>query len=233
MKPYLTLTFAVSIIAVSLFSLALALSSLPSLAADLAVTDTKAPVTSSTDAPQAPDTNADKPPQKPTASLDYRSNGNGTCAVVGIGSHAEASLVIPEYAPSGDRVTAIAPQALRGVPTLTAIHIPASVSFIGALALAECRALAYVSVDPANPSYCAEGGVLYSADRSALILYPPRRAGDTVVIDTATTVIREMAFWECVYLKRVDFRGSAAQWEAVSVGAKNYALLAASIICVE
>lgn len=174
-------------------------------------------------------TTGDTAPSSPIpipSSLDYASNHNGTCTVMGIGNHTEASVIIPEYSPAGERVSAIAPQAFFGCETLTAVHIPASVSLIGNLAFAQCKNLAYISVNEENSAYRDVSGVLYSADMSVLILYPPRRAGETVTIEASTTVIREMAFFECTHLQRIRYKGSAAQWERISIGTKNYALLA-------
>ena len=172
------------------------------------------------------ETERQNPSPTPTVSLEYASNGNGTCTVVGIGSCADPTVVIPEYTRTGERVIAIAPEAFYACPTVTAVHIPASVTFIGALAFADCKNLSYISVSDQNNAYCDLDGVLYSADLSTLITYPPKRAGESVTIYAGISVIREMAFYECAYLKHVSFTGSPAQWEKISVGSKNYTLLA-------
>lgn len=177
---------------------------------------------------QTPPVQSATEPPLPTPLLDFTSNGNGTCTVSGIGTCLDASVIIPAYAPNGDTVTAIAPRAFYGCPTVTAIHIPATVAFIGNLAFADCKSLAFVSVSPENLAYRAADGVLYSADMSVLILYPPRRAGESFVMPMETTVVREMAFYDAAYLKRVFYRGSAVQWEMISIGSKNYALIAAA-----
>lgn len=162
----------------------------------------------------------------PIGMLEFASNGNGTCAVCGIGTYTSPSIAIPTNAPNGDRVTSIAPQAFYGEVTLTAVQIPATVGLIGNLAFAECPNLRYVSVDSDNAAYCSVDGVLYTADMSVLILYPPARAGESVTLYAGTTVIREMAFYRCTYLKVIRYTGSPSQWERISIGTKNYALLA-------
>ena len=174
-----------------------------------------------------PTVQATEPP-KPTSLLEFSSNGNGTCTVVGIGSCQEAAVIIPAFAPNGDAVTAIAPRAFYGCPTVTAVHIPAGVAFIGNLAFGDCKSLSFFTVSEENLAYRAIDGVLYSADLSVLIQYPPKRAGESVVILTATTAVREMAFYDAAYLRRICYQGSVAQWEMISVGGKNYALLAAA-----
>ena len=165
---------------------------------------------------------------KPAQLLEFLSNGNGTCALGGVGNCTDASISIPAYSPTGDRVTSILPRAFYGCPTVTAIYIPETVAFIGNLAFADCKSLAFISVSPQNLAYRAMDGVLYSADLSVLILYPPKRAGTSYLILKETTAIREMAFYDCTYLKGIRYTGSAWQWEQISVGAKNYALLALS-----
>ena len=160
--------------------------------------------------------------------LQFTSLGNGTCALTGIGICADACVVIPEFSPLGDRVVEIAPRALCGVSSVTAIQIPASVRVIGEYAFAACESLMYISVSAQNPSFCDLEGVLYTSDRSVLLAYPAMRAGECAELYTATKKIADMAFFGCVYLKSIRYEGSPAEWEQISVGSKNYSLIAAS-----
>ncbi len=162
--------------------------------------------------------------------LAFRSLGGGSCAVSGIGSCADACVVIPEFAPSGERVVQIEPRAFYGVSTVTAVQIPASVRDIGSLAFAACENLMYVSVSAKNESFCDLDGVLYSFDRSTLLLYPPLRAGSTAYISSDTTHIADMAFYGCVYLTSIHYDGSPEQWESISIAPKNYSLIAAAVV---
>ncbi len=162
--------------------------------------------------------------------LLYRSNGNGTCTLIGIGSCRDAFVVIPSYAPSGELVASIAPQALMGCQTVTAIQVPETVTEIGSLAFAACPNLIYISVSDSNPFYCDIEGVLYSADGKTLILYPPLRAGSSLFLPASVTRIEDMAFYQCIYLTSIRYGGSAAQWETISIGSKNYSLTAASVV---
>lgn len=170
------------------------------------------------------------PPADTDDGLLYRSNGNGTCSLIGIGSCRDAFVVIPSYAPSGDLVTTIAPQALMGCQTVTAIQIPETVTEIGSLAFAACPNLIYISVSDRNPFYCDMEGVLYSADGKTLILYPPLRAGSSLFLPASVTRIEDMAFYQCIYLTSIRYGGSASQWEMISIGSKNYSLTAASVV---
>ena len=160
--------------------------------------------------------------------LRYASRGDGTCRLVSIGSCADACVVIPELAPTGDRVTAIDARAFYGSSTVTAVQIPASVRQIGELAFANCPNLLYISVSPQNATYCDIDGVLYTADERTLIQYPAKRAGEEVLIRGVTVEICDMAFYNCATLCRVTFAGSAEQWETIRIGIKNYSLTAAA-----
>ena len=165
----------------------------------------------------------------PTGSgLRFISNGDGTCVLAGIGSCRDACVIVPEYAPNGDRVTDVAAMALYQCTTVTMLQLPASVVDIGGLAFADCPNLVYISVSAGNPNYRDVDGVLYTADESTLILYPPKRTGSVARIRAVTTKIEDMAFYSCVYLTRISYSGTAEQWEAIRIGFKNYSLSAAA-----
>ena len=160
--------------------------------------------------------------------LRFISNGDGTCVLAGIGSCRDSCVVIPEYAPNGERVTGVAAMALYQCTTVTMLQLPASVADIGGLAFADCPNLVYISVSAGNPNYRDVDGVLYTADESTLILYPAKRTGSVARIRAVTTKIEDMAFYSCVYLTRVSYSGTAEQWEAIRIGFKNYSLSAAA-----
>ncbi len=163
-----------------------------------------------------------------SSGLQFRSRGDGTCILTGISPTADACVVIPAYTKSGERVTEIAPRAFFGNPTVTAIQIPATVSVIGPLAFSACESLMYLSVSPDNLSFCDVSGVLYTKDRTTLLLYPPRRAGGVAEIGIETLGVADMAFYGCVYLNSVRYTGSAEAWESINIGSKNYSLTAAA-----
>ncbi|MBQ2735059.1 MAG: leucine-rich repeat protein [Clostridia bacterium] len=160
--------------------------------------------------------------------LRFASNGDGTCRLVSLGNCTDACVVIPDFSPAGDRVTVIDARAFYGSATVTAIQIPSSVRSIGELAFADCKNLMYISVSVQNAVYCDVDGVLYTADERMLIQYPPKRAGEEIVIRGVTVEICDMAFYNCATLVRVIFTGTAEQWENIRIGTKNYSLSAAS-----
>ena len=160
--------------------------------------------------------------------LLFSTYGNGTCILVGLGSCTDACVVIPEFAPNGDRVVEIAARAFYGAPSIAAIQIPAGVARIGALAFGDCRNLSYVSVSERNTAYCDRDGVLYTADGETLLLYPALRQGSAYTLRREVREIREMAFYNCVYLKTVNYTGTAEDWDGMRIGSKNHSLTAAA-----
>jgi hypothetical protein len=160
--------------------------------------------------------------------LLFSPTGDGTCTLAGLGTCTDSSVVVPTYAPTGERVTAIAPMAFYGTQGVSAVQIPASVTEIGALAFADCTELAYVAVHPDNPAFCDREGVLYSVDQATLIIYPPKHTGNEIHISATTVRILDMAFYRCDYLLHVRYGGTAAEWELIRIGTRNYALIAAA-----
>jgi len=75
---------------------------------------------------------------KTSVGLKFKSNGNGTCSVSGIGSCKDTNVIIPSVSPSGDRVTAISASAFYNCIGLDSIRIPDSVTSIGNDAFAFC-----------------------------------------------------------------------------------------------
>ncbi len=161
--------------------------------------------------------------------LLYESLGNGTCTVAGIGNFRDACVIIPETSPAGERVVRVSQRAFLGCESVTAVQIPATVREIGSLAFADCPNLVYISVSADNAYYCDVGGVLFTADRRVLIQYPPMRAGNPAVIPASVATIPEMAFYKCVYLKNVQYEGSAEDWDRISIAPRNHSLVAAAV----
>ncbi|MBQ7346714.1 MAG: leucine-rich repeat domain-containing protein [Clostridia bacterium] len=79
--------------------------------------------------------------EKASDGLNFKSNGNGTCSVSGIGSCKDDDIVVPTVSPSGDRVTEIASSAFYNCVGLTSIRIPDTVTSIGNDAFADCANL--------------------------------------------------------------------------------------------
>ena len=74
--------------------------------------------------------------------------------------------------------------------TLEIIEIGDSLREIGAYAFHKCPALWYIRMPKANAHFRAIDGVLFSADTTALALYPPKHDGNIIVLPEQTTTLR-------------------------------------------
>ena len=179
--------------------------------------------------PEAGSEEMTAPEEAAEPSLLYESRGDGTCAVAGLGTVRDEFVIIPEKSPAGETVAAVAAGAFRGCGEIAAIRVPATVREIGALAFAECQCLSWISVAAENTVYCDMGGVLFSADRTVLIQYPPMRTGDPAVIPASVAEIREMAFYRCADLRSVRYEGTGEDWDRIVIGPRNHSLVAAAV----
>lgn len=101
------------------------------------------------------------------------------------------SITIP------NSVTSIGNDAFLGCDSLTSVTIPSSVTSIGACAFANCEDLTSIAVEPGNPNYMSEDGVLFSKDKTELHSYPAGKSGDTYNIPSGVTSIGDRAFISC------------------------------------
>jgi hypothetical protein len=91
--------------------------------------------------------------------------------------------------------------------SLTSIAIPASVTSIGDNAFYGCSALAAIDVNPGNPIYASQNGVLFNKTLTALIQCPGGKAG-SFTIPNGVTEIAKGAFSRCHLLVSVTVPGT-------------------------
>ena len=125
-----------------------------------------------------------------------------TVSMIGNGAffHCETltSITIP------DSVTQIGKGAFHGCANLTEILIPRCVTGIDAGAFSFCGSLRSISVDPLNPSFCADAdGVLYDKKKTKLIRYPEGNEQTTFAIPEGIRTIDRAAFLSCKHLRSV------------------------------
>jgi len=99
-----------------------------------------------------------------------------------------------------DGVTNIGHSAFSDCNGLTNITIPASVTSIGVAAFGGCTGLTGITVDPKNPNFCAQDGVLFDKNCTKLLCYPAEKTGSTYAIPNGVTSICESAFYGCANL---------------------------------
>lgn len=178
--------------------------------------------------------------------LEYRSNGDGTCAVTGIGTCTDRTVMIPMQSPTGDLVTAIGYGAFENVKAVGEVVLPDSVMTIGERAFrgsgiisanigsgvisigeqafAKCTSLTAINVGSANAMYASESGVLFNREMTTLMCYPSGKTDRVCSIPKSVTRISAAAFSECKNLREISFGGTKKQWESVYVCAENDSL---------
>lgn len=126
----------------------------------------------------------------------------------------------------GNTVEYISGDAFAGCVSLTSIQIPDGVKSIHNSAFSRCTGLRKVKigagtkgiddgafegcehlysieVDSENQWYKSANGVLYSKDKTELILYPPAKSGDLFIVPDTVKTICYAAFVGNLYLKKV------------------------------
>jgi hypothetical protein len=105
---------------------------------------------------------------------------------------------------SGSTITEIPENAFAYCNNLTGVTIPNSVTSIGDGAFWECYSLTSINVDAGNSAYTSEDGVLYNKNKTALILYPGGKTGNTFTIPSSVTSIESYAFQDCTSLTSIN-----------------------------
>ena len=107
-----------------------------------------------------------------------------------------------------DSVESIGNHAFESSNSLTNITIPKSVTSIGSEAFYSCFDLAGINVDPDNPAYCSENGVLYNKEKTEIIRFPKEKSVTSFAIPTGVTKIADGAFEFCQHLESVTIPDS-------------------------
>ena len=167
-------------------------------------------------------------PKVYSTGLQFRSNGDGTCAVAGLGSCTAACVLIPPTSPTGDTVTAILPGAFAD-SVVGAIELPSTVISLSAESFTGAVRLRYIRVSEGNTAYLEYDGALYSADGKTLLYCPAGRTAKELTLHTSLQRIAAGAFAECTALTTVYFEGTTSEWHTLIVGDDNDPLYAANL----
>ena len=178
---------------------------------------------------QAPESGSTVTDKTYSEGLYFRSNGDGTCALAGMGSCTAACILIPPKSPAGDTVTEILPHALAG-SIVGSVEIPETVQTLTAASFAGCERLAYVRVAAGSTHLLEYDGALYTVDGKTLLYCPAGRNARELKLHANLSRIAAGAFATCNALDTVRFCGSTATWHGVIVGDENNALFAARLI---
>ena len=143
-----------------------------------------------------------------------------------------------------DSVTSIGEGAFWGCTSLTSVVIGNSVTSIGNYAFSSCSSLTSIKVATNNPEYKDIDGNLYTKDGEVFIQYAigktdvsfdipdgvTRICGvafygcaslTSIVIPDSVTSIGDETFYWCISLTSIKFRGTEAQWNAITKGSNS------------
>ena len=102
--------------------------------------------------------------------------------------------------------------AFNGCEKLTSITIPSGVTGIGEGAFEGCTSLTSINVESGSKNYVSIDGVLFSADKKALITYPDGKKG-SYTIPNGVATIRDSAFGDCDKLTGITIPNSVTSIE--------------------
>lgn len=109
-----------------------------------------------------------------------------------------------------DGVTGIGYGAFWNCVGLKSVSIPNSVTNIGQYVFRGCNSLTNCEVGPHNPAYSSLDGVIFSCDKSRLILFPSGKQG-SYAIPAGVTDIAKSAFCACRKLTSVTIPNSVTR----------------------
>lgn len=116
-----------------------------------------------------------------------------------------ASMAVPAG------VTTIGNGAFRGCTGLSGISIPASTSSMATDAFSGCTALTTINVAGGNGTYASDGGCLYNASYTKLLICPPAKS--SIALNSALRVIGGNAFNGCTRITSVTVPSGATSIE--------------------
>lgn len=103
-----------------------------------------------------------------------------------------------------NNVSSLAPEAINSCKNLKTLTFGKGMTTIPGGAVKDCPIAAY-GVDEANPVYSAIDGVVYSKDKTKLVLYPQEKADANYDIPDGTQSIEPSAFMQTKHLASVTF----------------------------
>lgn len=125
-----------------------------------------------------------------SAGLKYKSNGDGSCTVIGIGTCTDTQLAIPSESPDLETVTVIAESAFDGCAQLTSIVLPDTIKSIGARAFSDCQKVVSINIP--------DTVVLIGAHAFSGCLSLKR-----IIVPESVESLGDYAFYRCVSLEHV------------------------------
>ena len=94
---------------------------------------------------------------------------------------------------------------------ITTLNIPASVTTIERGPFINADKLQSITVNPANPNFTAENGVLYNKTKTELICYPKGKTDEDFTVPDGVTKIMGLAFFQNPNIKTVTLPTSVSE----------------------
>ncbi|MBR5246437.1 MAG: leucine-rich repeat domain-containing protein [Clostridia bacterium] len=125
-----------------------------------------------------------------------------------------------------DGVTTIGVSAFYSCQALQSITIPSSVTTIGDDVFTNCTSLTSITVDSNNQYYSSdEYGVLFNKDKTTLLQYPAGNTRTRYLFPITVTTVADEAFKSCTNITDINYTSSSDDWEKISIGKHNDALV--------
>ena len=131
-------------------------------------------------------------------------------SVTCIGAQAFAGCERLRSVTLSEGLTEIRSGCFSDCPSLTSLHIPASVSSLEEGMFWGSENLKALTVDPANPNFYTDGGVVFCDGGKTLLFCLPGKTGEYTIADTVTQLC-DKAFSGCKKLTKVHIPDSVTQ----------------------
>lgn len=100
---------------------------------------------------------------------------------------------------------------------ITTLNIPASVTTIELGPFMGADKLQAITVNPANPNFTAENGVLYNKTKTELICYPKGKTDEDFTVPDGVTKIMGLAFFQNPNIKTVTLPTSVSELDPYTI----------------
>ena len=120
---------------------------------------------------------------------------------IGMGAFTECGFT-EVYIPEG--VKELENSAFAVCNFLTKAYIPKSVEVMDSGVFYECRMLEEIAVNPDNPYFSSNDGILFNKNKTELICYPANKKGGEYTVPESVKTIAEYAFMSCGNLEKIN-----------------------------
>ena len=135
--------------------------------------------------------------------------------LVSIGSEAFAFCSSLQFIELPSTVTLIGDAVFYRCSSLESMSIPQATVSIGGDVFTGCASLQSIDVDPANPNYVSEDGVLYTSDMTVLKQFPGGKSQRVFVLPASVTTLGAGALALCTGLMAIDVEQGSSPFSSV------------------